>query len=300
MLGSCGASWSARLIAATWSRYPSGVGAVQLTSEYPAEARSVPARSPAARSAEMEAVSIARWISVCPPGAPAARAKASPGEPAEGVPVQQPPPVRLRPARGVPQQRGAESAPLPSGHTSMSAKPRCLLSRDGSSSWYHPRSRRRPPAARSPAGRRPSRSSAARRTPGATSAARPGRRPPWSRGRSRSRRPPAVRPPPRTAQYPCSPANLTPRAPATEYPPAASSRLLQTHQSQQSLKLRLPPGGPGLGGKMRYRIGIGNGGARAGGDMMGFSCTGKRRGCTPAGGVACGSAPGRAEGDPPC
>jgi len=25
---------------------------------------------------------------------------------------------------------------------------------------------------------------------------------------------------------------------------------------------------------MRYRIGIGNGGARAGGDMMDFSCTG--------------------------
>ena len=45
-LASCGASSPARLSAATWSRCSSGVGPAQLTSEYPAEARSAPVPQP--------------------------------------------------------------------------------------------------------------------------------------------------------------------------------------------------------------------------------------------------------------
>ena len=134
-LASCGASSPARLSAATWSRCSSGVGPAQLTSEYPAEARS-PVRSPAAVRL--------RWRrcpspagSRLPSGRPGRRANASPAEPARRT-RSAAAPVRDRPPGGVPQQRGAEPVPPPPGCTAMSRKPRCPLSRDGSSSRYHP------------------------------------------------------------------------------------------------------------------------------------------------------------------
>ena len=137
-LASCGASSPARLSAATWSRCSSGVGPAQLTSEYPAEAaRAESAARPAvpvrgrrcpSRAGSRSAPRPPRTTGRTPrPPSPPRRTRSAAG-------ARRRSPARPRGAAG-PYQARAAAARVP---PSISRKPRCPLSRDGSSSRYHP------------------------------------------------------------------------------------------------------------------------------------------------------------------